>query len=629
MAAGVYDPLFNGDESAGQAFTPEALSAEANQDAVRARHPEWMEQNIRWRWLLDSLEGGERYRQAVYGYDWRGMPIRNLIRHKREYPEPREVGAIGPYSAQPVGSDQSMPATDDDYELRRARTPIPTFVAETIGTYLGKIFSRKVKREIPDSPDFAGIKAWHQDADGKGTGVDSFMNSTVGRILLAVGNVDVLLCHPTPPAGEEIRSHADELRLNVFGCVARVILSQNLTYWSLDSRGCYTLAVVQEWSAGGDSDPRYRLGQVGPMVPFGAAQSLYRPKSRYRVWTPDRWVLYDDVGNKVDESDHPFGVVPIVRLFCRRKPRCENVGQTDLESIAERQREYYNRDSELILSDVLQAHPLVQAPEDYILADVEIPMGPGYILPKKKDTGGGAATYEGWDVLEYPKGGAESIRANKGDIRDDVDRDAGLTKPAGAPGSNGSTVAQSGVSKEMDLDTLHNRLCSVSKILEEAENRLVAMAQIVIHDGKPPRPNPDGSSKVEIEYPTQFHLNAPDQIATAATDFQTILAAAGECPEAETHFLCELFRKALPGMDDEDYDEVAEEIHEAVLEKAKSKEAEAEATPTPTKLPATTDPTDPYPDPVDPMTEDDPEDPTGEADGESDPQPEASTNGPR
>ncbi len=38
-------------------------------DLIRRRHPEWREHHHRWRWLLDSLEGGERYRQAIYGYD--------------------------------------------------------------------------------------------------------------------------------------------------------------------------------------------------------------------------------------------------------------------------------------------------------------------------------------------------------------------------------------------------------------------------------------------------------------------------------------------------------------------------------------------------------------------------------
>ena len=69
---------------------------ESSTEIISRRHPEWQEHHLRWRWMLDSLEGGERYRQAVYGYDHRGLPVRNLIRHKREYPDPRELSsAIG------------------------------------------------------------------------------------------------------------------------------------------------------------------------------------------------------------------------------------------------------------------------------------------------------------------------------------------------------------------------------------------------------------------------------------------------------------------------------------------------------------------------------------------------------
>ncbi len=78
-------------------------------EVIRRRHPEWREHQLRWRWLLDSLEGGERYRQAVYGHDLRGLPIRNLVRHKREYPDPRE--SAGLYA---------------DPFLRSARTSSPT-----------------------------------------------------------------------------------------------------------------------------------------------------------------------------------------------------------------------------------------------------------------------------------------------------------------------------------------------------------------------------------------------------------------------------------------------------------------------------------------------------------------------
>ena len=93
-------------------------------------------------------------------------------------------------------------------------------------------------------------------------------------------------------------------------------------------------------------------------------------------------------------------------------------------------------------------------------ADGTIPIGPSWLLPKKKNTQGGAATYEGFDVVDFPKDGAESIRKNKADIRDDVDRDSALVKPTGATG-----VAQSGLSKMMDHADGNNRLAKIAKVL--------------------------------------------------------------------------------------------------------------------------------------------------------------------
>ncbi len=127
------------------------------------------------------------------------------------------------------------------------------------------------------------------------------------------------------------------------------------------------------------------------------------PEERYRYWTDDESTLYDPDGTVLSVTPHPFGRVPIVRVFDRRKPRCKNIGQPRYEGVAERQREYYNRDSELILSDTTQAHPLLQGPEDFVQADGTIPIGPSWLLPKKKNTQGGATTYEGFDVVEFPK----------------------------------------------------------------------------------------------------------------------------------------------------------------------------------------------------------------------------------
>ena len=62
---------------------------------VQRRHIDFLEHQIRWRWLLDSYEGGgSRYRNAVYGPDRRGLPCRNLFRHRREYPDPQQFPTV-------------------------------------------------------------------------------------------------------------------------------------------------------------------------------------------------------------------------------------------------------------------------------------------------------------------------------------------------------------------------------------------------------------------------------------------------------------------------------------------------------------------------------------------------------
>ena len=138
---------------------------------VLRRHVNWVEHQIRWRWLLDSFEGGERYRNAIYGPDRRGLPARNLFRHRREYPDPQMfpnvyqgfAGFLGSVNAQTqecgygpypgtIGADPAATALDDDYEYRRSRTPVPEFVAEAVEIHLSKVYDQEVRREGPGRP---------------------------------------------------------------------------------------------------------------------------------------------------------------------------------------------------------------------------------------------------------------------------------------------------------------------------------------------------------------------------------------------------------------------------------------------------------------------------------------------
>ncbi|CAN5865516.1 hypothetical protein BH23PLA1_BH23PLA1_23370 [soil metagenome] len=506
-------------------------------ELIRRRHPEWQEHHRRWRWLLDSLEGGERYRQAIYGYDRRGLPIRNLVRHKREYPDPRELEGSTWTMPAGLGGDPAGVPTDDDFELRRARTPVPTFVAEAIDTHLSRIYAREVKRLGPKA-----LMAWWQNVDGCGTTIDQWMIETVAPLLLTLGQLDLCFDHPPAPEGEPIETRADVLRLGLDACIASFILPENMLWWRLDETGRrYVECLVLESHEGAEG-----------------------VELRYRHWTDESSTLFDERGTVVSITPHPFGRVPIVRVFDRRKPRCRNIGQSRYEGIAERQREYYNRDSELILSDTTQAHPLLQGPEDYVQPDGAVPIGPGWLLPKKKNTHGGAATYEGFDVVEFPKDGAESIRRNKADIRDDVDRDSSLVRPVGRDG-----VAQSGLSKMIDHADGDNRLAKIARMLAHVEQQVAELALSVLSDGLVA---PVRLAEVEVVYPAEFDLFTAGDVARATADFQALAARAGALPTCEGLMLSRLLRLCLPGLNDSQYANCEQEIHKHLDRQARRRE---------------------------------------------------------
>lgn len=551
----------------------ETESLKGNLTLIGRRHIEWTEQERRWQFLLDSLEGGERYRQAIYGRDRRGFPLRNLVRHKHEYPDPRDLNALdlagsgyplnvaigAPGNNAMPGADPYQFAEDDDYELRRARTPSPSFVAEGIDTYLSKIFGCEVDRDAPEGPQFDGIRDWWADVDGMGTTIDQWMKDTIGPLLLALGQIDLLFDRPPAPDGAEIRSKADQATAGLNRCVATHILPQNMVDWVLNSDGSYRECLYIEYLEGEGEIVGTGIG------PVASPTTEARVQHHYRRWTATETILYDGKGKELTRTDHPYGRVPIFRAMDRRKLRSRNIGQSRFEFTAERQREYYNLMSELVLANTLQAHPLLQGPEDVVQPDGTIGVGPSNLLVKVKSTSGGSVSYEGYEYVSPPKDPAESIRQSMRDIADDIDRDLKLMKPAGAAGTGRTTVAQSGISKQFDHEGLHATLSNVAKVFEKAEAKAVEFALIVLFDGKPPA---GMAQKVTVAYPTVFNLYAAEDLARVTTDLQGILAAAGEAPETETTLVCEIIRKALPGRDDKTYEQLDLEIAAAIKAKA-------------------------------------------------------------
>ena len=127
---------------------------------------------------------------------------------------------------------------------------MPEFVAEAVEIHLSKIYDQEVNRAGPTD-----LVEWWKDVDGRGTPIDDWMRETVAPLLLVLGCLDVCLYdHPQLPAGEHVKTRADELRLGLDKCVASYILPENMLWWKCDAAGRYTECLVREYR-----DPERRI----------------------------------------------------------------------------------------------------------------------------------------------------------------------------------------------------------------------------------------------------------------------------------------------------------------------------------------------------------------------------------
>ena len=528
-----------------------ALDQKNGNALVERRHPEWREHQKRWRWLQDSLEGGERYRHADYSLDpTRPLPVGYQQWYQVGSNRGRSVacgksntdpttGEIYPFTYGQIVERNLVPhlnemgeANRDLYTMRLHRTPVPTNVPRAVNSHLGRIYSKEIKRAGP-----ADLEAWWRDIDGRGTPFDRWMQEVVAPLLLVLGQIDMVLDLPKAVSGQSVSTKADTVDLKQDQCKAGLILPENLVWWRKGEYGEYLEALVLERLEG---------------QPF------------YRHWTPESSDLYDPRGNHVEAGsyEHKLGYVPIVRVFDRKKVRCSNVGHSQYESIAEFQLAIYNGRSELILGDVQQAHSILQGDESYMGQDSEFNLSPGSAFPASKDKAP-------WSFVDPPKGAQEAVRQHILDYQDEADRDAQLLKPAGM--TTGTTVAQSGISKIADQADGNAMLAQRAATLERAELLASRFALAAIRRAKPELI----ADEIIVQYPKQFDLYAASDLADALDDIQRVIQTAGKLPETETELLQRLAAVALPGLPDERLKVIRDEIALAVKSQAQS-QAEAQ-----------------------------------------------------
>jgi hypothetical protein len=521
-------------------MTPQQLQEQAAR-RIKRGHVEWRENRLLFKRLIDAYLGGSAYRDADYGPDAWGFPTRNLMRHKRERPDPRTRGTAGltdlatgdrvaiggfsndgreaalltdPLSASGVRGSRPDPlaaAGVDDYETRRARTPVPQVVADIVGEHLDRIYSHAIRREQTSQ----ALKDFLADVDGRGTDIDTFMTEEVAGPYLAAGVIDLQFDLPPVPEGQgRPATLAEQEARGLRSCRVIAIYPENVRWWRLRPDGRYAEVIVQEWHEVDD----------GTDV-----------KARYRYWDDRRSILYREDGTILGQQDHDYGEVPIRRVMFRRRSGTTNVGQSPYEGMAERQREIYNSESEVVLSNTLHAHPFLTMAEKYCRPGADVPATIGFVVPTFVAEEGNTVVPP--KFVEPPMGPTESLMKAIAHHTAEAYRQAGLMPPSWA-------TSLTGIAREYDLMKLNTHLSRVSNALQRLEEAILDGWALVTQQ-------PRGNAK--IYYPGRFGAHDADKLIALLQGLGKVYETTGRLPESDKAFLKLLIREIEPGRQEAEY----------------------------------------------------------------------------
>lgn len=255
----------------------------------------WNQNILRWRYLIDSFNGGNDYRRGEY---------------------------LTKYVLEDTG----------EYQQRIANTALDNHVKSVVDTYNAFLFRKPAYREYGSIENDPALTPFLEDADLEGRSFDAFMRD-VSTMSSVYGHVWCLVDRPESQAG----TRAEELSQGIRPYVS-MFTPENVLNWEYERQpnGLYTLSMIQILESIYDEHATYR--EYTP--------DYFRLVRRGKDQDPEI----------LDEKANPLGQVPCVPVYAQRSVY-RGIGVSDVADIADTQRSIANELSELEQLIRLQNHP--------------------------------------------------------------------------------------------------------------------------------------------------------------------------------------------------------------------------------------------------------------------------------
>ncbi len=392
------------------------------------------------------------------------------------------------------------------YQNRKKNAYYLNYCASVIDTYSAHLFKKPIIRKSENQH----YKRFIKDCTGSRKSIDEFMKEAFicaqifGYSFIVVDKPDT-----------EAKTRLEEVELGALP-YSYILPPQSVIDWSVNAKGEFN------W---------VKLVEDAPADPA----DFLNPKETcafFRVWTKEKFYLYNDKEELIEEGEHGLGSVPIVLLQNRRGRHGSIVGKSDIQDIAKVNKRLYNLCSEL--DDLLRSqtfatltYPALDAKD---LSDVELgtdriltfdpssSFAPAFIAPSADAT----KAYE--------------TRINA--LTEEIYRIARLNYQGGA--------SSSGVSLAFKFEKTNQALCDKALNLQQAEYklaRIVCAWQESEFDG-------------EIKYPGDFSLGDIEREIKEAFDALTL----GVGEKFNQEYKKNLARKLMPQLPESMRSEIDQDI---------------------------------------------------------------------
>lgn len=474
-----------------------------------------------WSFLLESYEGGIDYCQ--------GMIARTTSANSlKAWAFKIFAGSTEIKTSRSGNLFQHPKERDIDYYERLRMSYYYNFCSPIIDIYTDHLFKQPINTDFGDIDD--EVEERSENIDNKGGSIGEFRKE-IADMAQIYGHIFVIA--DSPQFNGEVKTKAD-LILNGLYPYFTIHHPQNIINWALDEFGSPYWVLIREWS---DTN----------IDPFAFDKNKIM-NIKYRLWTRDEWILYNEEYGEISRGVHGLGTVPINCIYDKQSKKVRNfLGISSIADIAFIARDIYNSCSELkqILRDQTFAFLAIQGNSSEY-DELSVGTSKGLLYPPERNIP---------QYVSPPSANAEIYFKH---IDRQVSKCFQLAKLEGGSVQAPDAVQQSGVSKAWDFNQTNSALSKKAGNLEDGEIKLWQVFAKWL--GK----EFDGS----IEYPHEFSISSLNEDLDEAEKTMRLNMGAEFNKEVKKAIM----QKKFPRMNKEDMDSMIDEMaqHEDMMGKGES-----------------------------------------------------------